>query len=161
MIQQFMDLEKKILVSKQLQTPLGSLVIRGDEERIYSLEFGEGKSEGNSQALELMEQELDAYFRGKLRVFRTPICLVGTPFQKKVWEALRQIPLGKTCSYRELAIGVGKPSGFRAVAQANGVNRLAIVVPCHRVIYADGTLGGYSGGLDKKEWLLKHEALFR
>lgn len=81
----------------------------------------------------------------------------GTPFQHEVWQALRTIPVGETISYAELARRVGRPSAFRAVGAANGQNPVGVVVPCHRVIASDGTLGGYAGGLDRKAWLLRHE----
>ena len=87
-----------------------------------------------------------------------PLRMAGTPFQHLVWEGLRAIPYGETVSYAELARRIGRPGASRAVGSANGRNRFSIVVPCHRVIAADGTLGGYGGGLDRKEWLLQHEA---
>jgi O-6-methylguanine DNA methyltransferase len=100
---------------------------------------------------------LAAYFRGTLLQFELPLRMPGTPFQQKVWEELRAIPYGETISYMELARRIGHPGASRAVGSANGRNPISIVVPCHRVIAADGTLGGYGGGLDRKEWLLQHE----
>ncbi len=82
---------------------------------------------------------------------------MGSPFQKQVWKALQQIPHGQTCSYADLAAAIGKPTACRAVANANGANQLAIVIPCHRVINSDGKLGGYGGGVSKKQWLIDHE----
>ncbi|MEO0055512.1 MAG: Methylated-DNA--protein-cysteine methyltransferase [Verrucomicrobiota bacterium] len=100
--------------------------------------------------------ELRAYFAGELRAFTLPIApATGTPFQRRIWQALSRIPYGVTWSYARLAAETG--SVARAAGQANGANPLCIVVPCHRVIAADGTLGGYSGGLDRKRWLLRHE----
>jgi len=153
-----MDLGKKIYISKQLQTPLGPVVARANEQRLYSLEFGECVSEGVTEPIRSIERELEAYFQGSLKTFETPVCFVGTSFQQRVWEELRRISFGETCSYRKVAVALGKPTAFRAVAQANGANRLVILVPCHRVINADGKLGGYSAGLEKKKWLLEHEA---
>lgn len=93
----------------------------------------------------------------RLHSFTTLLRLLGTPFQKRVWQELLNIPYGETRSYSEIAVSVGRPAAYRAVAQANGANQLAIVVPCHRVINANGDLGGYGGGLSRKEWLLAHE----
>ena len=105
-----------------------------------------------------VREQLEAYFEGELRDFELPLRMAGTPFQHLVWEGLRAIPYGETVSYAELARRIGRPGASRAVGSANGRNPIAIVVPCHRVIAADGTLGGYGGGLDRKEWLLQHEA---
>jgi len=104
-----------------------------------------------------LHYELNQYFEDKLQSFQTPLTFLGTPFQKQVWEELLKIPAGETRSYSEIAIAIGRPSAFRAVAQANGANQLALIVPCHRVINADGQLGGYGGGLTRKKWLLDHE----
>jgi methylated-DNA-[protein]-cysteine S-methyltransferase len=102
-------------------------------------------------------EQLAAYFAGELSQFDLPLRLDGTPWQRQVWEGLLQIPYGHTVSYAELARRVGNPRACRAVGLANGRNPVAIIVPCHRVIAADGTLGGYGGGLDRKTWLLDHE----
>lgn len=83
--------------------------------------------------------------------------MIGTDFQKQVWQALQQIPFGQTCAYMDIARALGKPTAYRAVANANGANRLAIIIPCHRVINANGQLGGYASGLTRKAWLLKQE----
>ncbi len=102
--------------------------------------------------------EIAAYFSGGLRAFTLPLApAVGTPFQRRVWAALARIPFGTTWSYKRLAAEAGGVA--RAVGQANGANPICLVVPCHRVISADGTLGGYSGGLERKRWLLRHEGL--
>jgi methylated-DNA-[protein]-cysteine S-methyltransferase len=101
---------------------------------------------------------LEAYFAGDLRAIDAlEVDPVGTPFQRRVWAALRTIPAGTTWSYAELARFVGQPTATRAVGAANGRNPIALVVPCHRVIASDGTLGGYGGGLEMKRWLLRHE----
>jgi methylated-DNA-[protein]-cysteine S-methyltransferase len=102
--------------------------------------------------------QLDAYFAGTLTDFDLPMEMHGTDFQRRVWAALCEIPYGETISYSELARWVGNPKASRAVGLADGRNPVAIVVPCHRVIGADGSLTGYGGGLDRKVWLLEHEA---
>ncbi len=100
-------------------------------------------------------RQLDAYFARTLVRFDLPLAPSGTPFQQKVWAALREIPLGRTVTYAELATQTG--SGSRAVGGANGANPVGIVIPCHRVVNTDGGLGGYAGGIDQKRWLLRHE----
>ncbi len=105
--------------------------------------------------------QLQAYFAGELTDFDLPLQMHGTEFQRRVWAALCEIPYGETISYGELARWVGNPKASRAVGLANGRNPVAIVVPCHRVIGADGSLTGYGGGLDRKVWLLEHEASYR
>ena len=105
------------------------------------------------------QQELEEYFEGERREFSVALAPAGTPFQLRVWEALRAIPYGETISYRELAQRVGSPRAFRAVGQANGHNPISIIVPCHRVIAADRSLGGYGGGLDRKRKLLELEGV--
>ena len=99
------------------------------------------------------------YFAGQRRKFDLPLCLQGTEFQKSVWRALAEIPFGATWSYGQLARRLGNPSACRAVGLANGRNPIAIIVPCHRVIGADGSLTGFGGGLPRKEWLLAHEGM--
>ena len=102
--------------------------------------------------------QLERYFEGALHEFDLPLDMRGTPFQLEVWSALRKIPFGATASYRDLAAAVGRPNAVRAVGAANGRNPVSIVVPCHRVIGADGSLTGYGGGLPRKQFLLAHEA---
>lgn len=102
--------------------------------------------------------QLRAYFAGHLQRFDLPIKAEGTPFQQRVWAALCEIPYGETISYGELARRIGQPTASRAVGLANGQNPISIIVPCHRVIGADGTLTGYGGGLERKRWLLAHES---
>jgi len=102
-------------------------------------------------------KELEAYFAGKLQTFTVPIKLNGTDFRKRVWEALMAIPYGQTISYKELAQNIGQPNASRAVGGANNNNPVSIIVPCHRVIGADGSLVGYGGGLNNKVFLLEHE----
>lgn len=109
------------------------------------------------KVLALAVRELTAYFAGQLRSFTVTLDVAGTPFQKEVWQQLQKIPYGQTCSYKDIASGIKNPKAVRAVGSANGRNPLAIIIPCHRVIAADGTLGGYSGGLDIKTKLLSLE----
>jgi AraC family transcriptional regulator of adaptative response/methylated-DNA-[protein]-cysteine methyltransferase len=113
---------------------------------------------GYTNPINSIEQELVLYFNGELEKFKTPIVLWGTPFQKRVWQELIQIPFGETRSYAEIAQAIGQPSAYRAVANANGANKLCIIVPCHRVINTGGGLGGYGAGVSRKEYLLKHES---
>ena len=103
-------------------------------------------------------EQLTAYFANELREFDIPLAPQGTEFQQKVWQALREIPFGETLSYGELARRINQPAASRAVGRANGLNPISIIVPCHRVIGANGTLTGYGGGLDRKRWLLAHES---
>jgi methylated-DNA-[protein]-cysteine S-methyltransferase len=112
----------------------------------------------DDQALHDVREQLDAYFAGERQTFDLPLQMTGTPFQKQVWQGLMAIPYGTTISYAELARRIGRPGASRAVGAANGRNPIGIIVPCHRVIGANGTLTGYGGGLDRKEWLLAHEA---
>ncbi|NOX58704.1 MAG: methylated-DNA--[protein]-cysteine S-methyltransferase [Planctomycetes bacterium] len=107
--------------------------------------------------IDSIEQELSDYFEGTLKDFATPLDSPGTPFQRKVWDALRAIPYGQTTSYGELAKSLDKPGAQRAVGRANGANRIGIVIPCHRVVQSDGQLRGYGGGLWRKRFLLMHE----
>lgn len=141
------------------KAPFSWLEISGDETGLKDIEFVE--KEGLSHDPYLLEpviHQFDEYFMGKRSSFDLPLSpFIGTPFQQRVWQALMTIPYGKTISYRELAELVGTPKAVRAVGSANGKNRVPIIVPCHRVIATGGKLGGYSGGLDKKIWLLEHE----
>src|SRR5262249_45725910 len=117
----------------------------------------DGDWQPDDELLQPAIEQLRAYFAGELLNFDLPLVLRGTRFQRKVWEKLRSIPYGTTVSYSWLAKIVGLPSGARAVGGANGSNKLPIVVPCHRVIAADGSLGGFGLGLGRKRWLLEHE----
>lgn len=142
-----------------IDTPLGPMIAEADEEALYRLEFGESTTLefGRTPPIDSVEKELRLYFAGKLSAFQTPIKTIGSPFQKRVWEALQKIPFGKTCSYAEIAQAIQNPLAVRAVGSANGCNPLAIIIPCHRVIRASGELGGYASGIEKKNWLLSHE----
>jgi AraC family transcriptional regulator of adaptative response/methylated-DNA-[protein]-cysteine methyltransferase len=113
---------------------------------------------GSNAHIERATRELSEYFSGKRRAFTVPLAPVGTPFQRSVWDALGKVPYGETCSYEDLARTVrGTTKGSRAVGQANGRNRIVILIPCHRVVSKDGTLGGYGGGLWRKKFLLELE----
>ncbi|MGE9295830.1 MAG: methylated-DNA--[protein]-cysteine S-methyltransferase [Puniceicoccales bacterium] len=160
------------LKSHAFETPLGGMIAIASDEALLLLEFNERRaleaglervasqgnvSPGRNAITDQIERELGEYFAGERQVFETPIELGGTAFQQEVWRALMMIPYGETWSYRELAQFVGKPTGSRAVAGANGANQLAIIVPCHRVIGADGSLSGYAGGVERKQRLLEIE----
>lgn len=164
----------KMLRASWLDTPLGPMIAIADEEALHLLEFVDRRGlereverlrkrskcaiiPGTAAPIESIGHELNAYFDGSLTSFRTPVHLWGTPFQQSVWEELLRIPPGETRSYLDLAVALSKPTSFRAVAHANGANQLAIMIPCHRVIQSDGSLGGYGGGLSRKDWLLAHE----
>lgn len=127
-------------VKVSLKSPAGQLEIEGEKGGILQC-----------------RRQLTEYFRGTRRIFRVPLHLSGTAFQKKVWRRLIKIPYGKTISYAGLARAIGHPKAYRAVANACGQNPLPILIPCHRVIASDGKLGGYSSGLKRKRWLLRHE----
>lgn len=155
---------QKILYS-WMQSPVGKLLLAVSARGLCRVQFGgpvpaDDHDEIWVEAPEQLQQakeELSAYFRGVLRNFNVPLDLRGTAFQIRCWEALRKIPYGSTCSYAELAVAVGSPRAFRAVGQANHNNPIAIIVPCHRVIGANGSLTGYGGGLSLKEKLLRLE----
>lgn len=112
---------------------------------------------GEDPVLAEAERQLRAYFAGRLKGFDLPLAPAGTEFQRAVWTVLCDIPYGETWAYRDVAARIGRPAAVRAVGAANGANPIAIVVPCHRVIGANGTLVGYGGGLPAKTWLLAHE----
>ena len=142
------------------KTPLGFTEISGNEEGISSIRiFDQPQPESNEIPIFLIPavEQITAYFNGELENFNLKLNPEGTPFQKKVWDALTQIPYGNTMSYLELSQNLGDIKAIRAVAAANGKNPLWIVVPCHRVIGSDGSLTGYAGGLWRKKWLLDHE----
>ena len=117
-----------------------------------------GPRDSSNPLIAQAAQQLKAYFAGSLQVFTVPLDLHGTPFQRRVWEALLEIPYGRTISYKELAGRVGSPNGFRAAGAANGRNPVPIMVPCHRVIESGGGLGGFGGGLELKRRLLDLES---
>lgn len=147
-------------MNRLIDTPLGSMIAATDGDAIVSLDFAdEGGDIPNSDhpLLLRLEKELGEYFAGKRRTFDLPLAPQGTPFQKKVWETLRTIPYGETISYAQEAERFGNPRAVRAVASANGRNPISILIPCHRVMATGGGLGGYSGGVEKKAFLLALE----
>mgnify|MGYP003441345105 CR=1 FL=1 len=145
------------------KSPIGIVEIVGTEEVVSSIMFIEGDEVSNTvnsetpQVLVDCSIQLDEYFKGERHVFSFPYNFEGTEFQKKVWKELIKIPYGETRSYKEIAKAIGNENASRAVGNANNKNKLAIVIPCHRVIGKDGGLGGYSYGLNKKDYLLKLE----
>lgn len=162
------------LVACWIETPLGPMLAAAIDSGVSLLEFVDRRAlatqiatlrrrvagvvrPGTNDHLDRLKRELDAYFAGKSATFTAKIEAPGTEFQARVWDALKAIPSGETRSYLDIARQIGRPTATRAVARANGDNRLAILIPCHRVIGADGTLTGYGGGIWRKEWLLEHE----
>jgi len=162
------------LVTKMIDSPLGPLLAGATDEGICLLEYTDRRLletnmavlrkrfdcavvPGEHEWLTRLWRELAEYFSGQRNEFTVPLALRGTPFQEKVWRELRNIPHGKTISYDELARGIGQPTAARAVARANGMNRICILIPCHRVIGKDGSLTGYGGGLWRKRLLLELE----
>ncbi|THV61139.1 methylated-DNA--[protein]-cysteine S-methyltransferase [Flagellimonas alvinocaridis] len=143
-----------------LQTPIGFAEFRGDENGLASVSvFDDKKPIGIiPEVLEDAIYQFKEYFEGSRKEFDLKLNPSGTDFQKKVWDALLEIPFGKTISYLELSKRLGDVKAIRAVASANGKNPLWIVVPCHRVIGTNGDLTGYAGGLHRKKWLLEHES---
>ncbi|HET9948057.1 MAG TPA: trifunctional transcriptional activator/DNA repair protein Ada/methylated-DNA--[protein]-cysteine S-methyltransferase [Longimicrobiales bacterium] len=158
----------------RVATPLGPMLAGATDDALVLLEFVDRRmleaqiarlrsrlgavfAPGTNAVLEKVERELGAYFRGALAEFTVPLRLAGTPFELEVWEELRRIPYGETRSYAGLAQAIGRPAAVRAVGRANGCNALAVVVPCHRVVGADGRLVGYGGGLWRKQRLLELE----
>ena len=146
-------------------SPLGELTVAGDGKYITRVIFPGIRRGGplprqNSPLLQEACLQLDEYFAGRRFVFDLPLRAAGTPFQMRVWKALEKVPYGKTCSYGQLAAWAGNPRAARAVGGAVHVNPIAILIPCHRVIGADGTLTGYGGGLWRKEFLLQLEHRF-
>ena len=143
-------------------SPIGDLVLTGDAQALAGIDLhGRRPPAGairDDAAFAAVRAQLDAYFAGALTEFDLPLAARGTAFQRRVWSALRSIPYGATVSYGELARRIGAPTAARAVGLANGANPIPIVVPCHRVIGADGSLTGFGGGLARKRWLLAHEA---
>jgi AraC family transcriptional regulator of adaptative response/methylated-DNA-[protein]-cysteine methyltransferase len=164
-----------ILTQATISTPLGAMIAIADHESLYFLAFTDNPDlekrissllqktnaqliNGTTPALESIQKELTAYFSDNLKTFKTPVRFIGSTFQQKSWQQLAQVPYGTTQSYGALASSIEKPSAYRAVAQANGANNLVIIIPCHRIINANGALGGYNAGLERKKWLLAHES---
>jgi AraC family transcriptional regulator of adaptative response/methylated-DNA-[protein]-cysteine methyltransferase len=166
------DLDR--MVVSWIETPVGPMVAAAQEKGVCLLEFTDRRMleaqfttikrlfssaivPGENDHLIQLKTELDSYFAGRLRDFSVPLIFPGTPFQVRVWSELLRIPYGETCSYEALALRIGAAAGQRAVGHANGTNRIAIVIPCHRVVNKDGKLGGYGGGLWRKQHLLDLE----
>ena len=162
------------LLYERFDTPLGPMITIASEQGICLLEFGDRRMletelndlqkrlkaqllPGRNQHTVQLLEELDGYYKGTLKTFTVPLVTPGTAFQNQVWEALKEIPYGEIESYQQMAQKIGNPNAVRAVGRANGMNRIGIIIPCHRVIGADGQLTGYGGGLWRKEWLLEHE----
>lgn len=162
---------------ERLDTPVGPMLLGATDGAVVLCDFAErpmidaqlaavGRRvgptvAGGSPLLRRLEGQLSEYFAGERRTFDLPLDTPGSAFQERVWTELKAIPYGETISYRELASRVGVPSASRAVGRANGSNRLALIIPCHRVVAANGGLGGYDGGLAAKRWLLALEAAER
>ncbi len=142
-----------------LETPIGKMIATANQEAIVSLSFIDKtlKVASKNPLLIRLEKELQEYFQNKRIAFTLPLNPAGTIFQKNVWDTLLTIPYGATLSYANEAKRLGNPKAIRAVANANGKNPIAILIPCHRVISTDGSLGGYNGGIEKKEFLLALE----
>lgn len=164
-----------VLMISTFETVIGNMVAIASQDLLYLLEFeNEFRLQKQIDALaryvdaplevgaspihKQIAEEMRAYLRRDIKAFETPICAPGTPFQEMVWDYLRSIPYGKTVSYGDMATRLAMPQGQRAVGQAIGDNRIAVVIPCHRVVTFNGGLGGYAGGLWRKQWLLDLEA---
>lgn len=149
-----------------VESPIGRLLLESDGESLIGLHMETTRYPVDTQGrvnnptvapLRAARTQLEEYFAGGRRRFELPLRLAGTDFQRRVWQGLQQIDFGETWSYAQLARQIGSPRAMRAVGLANGRNPIAIIVPCHRVIGADGSLTGFGGGLERKEWLLAHE----
>ncbi|MFA6026947.1 MAG: methylated-DNA--[protein]-cysteine S-methyltransferase [Ignavibacteriaceae bacterium] len=166
--------DKRIINIARLETPLGTMFAGAVEEGICLLEFTDRKMletelkslakllnaniiQGANRHFDFLKQQLEEYFEGKRKEFTVPLFTAGTEFQQSVWKELQNIPYGSTRSYLQQATALGKPAAVRAVANANGMNRIAIIIPCHRVIGEDGSPTGYGGGIWRKKWLLDLE----
>ena len=165
---------RELLKADWIETPIGTLLAVADHHALHLLEFFDRKalptelvrlrkttrsaiSFGRSPPIDRIQAELHRYFDGGSATFATPLARHGSMFTRMVWQALAAIPVGTTESYGSIAARLDRPSAVRAVARANGANQIAIVIPCHRVIGADGALTGYGGGLWRKRWLIEHE----
>ena len=168
------DRSMSCLPARWLDTPLGAMLAVADDDGLCLLEFvdrraiekqiatlrrrmGSAIVPGDNAHLALASDELNRYFDGALKRFTVPLTLPGTPFQLSVWQRLQRIGYGETLSYAAMAEDIGRRGAQRAVGRANGDNRLAVIIPCHRVVRSDGELCGYGGGLWRKKWLLEHE----
>jgi methylated-DNA-[protein]-cysteine S-methyltransferase len=161
-----MSAETETLLYTRIDSPIGELLLVGDGERLHGLHMQEGRRplavgsgwQPAEAPFEEARAQLAEYFAGERTEFDLPTDGVGTPFQRSVWAELERIPYGETISYAELARRIGRPSASRAVGMANGRNPISIIVPCHRVVGADGSLTGYGGGVGRKRFLLELES---
>ena len=150
----------------EFSSPLGELLLVSAGESltgIYYEDHRRGPARGanwrrDAAAFRRVQEQLAAYFAGELAAFDVPLAPHGSEFQREVWNELRRIPPGSTLTYAQLAARISRPKAIRAVGAANARNPISIIVPCHRVVGSNGTLTGYAGGLERKEWLLRHEA---
>ena len=164
-----LEMKKSVpLFAKTINSPIGKITLVANEESLVQLSWGKLNQLKNElvpqkvnrhSVLDLAEKQLHEYFSGKRLDFTIPLAPCGTPFQKKAWSALRKIPYGKTISYGEQAKRIGNPKAVRAIGGANGKNPIGIIVPCHRVVGADGSLTGFTGGLSIKKKLLELESV--
>lgn len=162
----FTDTASNPLLYTSMRSPIGELLLLGDGDALCGLYMQEGRKpveiaprwERSAAPFTDVQAQLREYFAGERVAFDTPLAMSGTPFERRVWRALTDIPYGQTVSYGEIATRVGQPSAARAVGLANGRNPIAVIVPCHRVIGANGTLTGYGGGLERKRLLLELES---
>jgi methylated-DNA-[protein]-cysteine S-methyltransferase len=152
------------LVTRSVPSPMGSLLLVGDGECLHALHLTSPYpaspppgATADDRAFRRAVRQLDEWFAGRRRAFDLPLELHGTEWQRRVWDVLLEIPFGETVTYGEVARRAGRPGAARAVGHAVGRNRVAIIVPCHRVVAAGGAIGGYTGGLENKRWLLAHE----
>jgi methylated-DNA-[protein]-cysteine S-methyltransferase len=150
----------------ELDSPIGELLLLGDGRSLHGLYMQEGRTgseispawKRSADPFTAVRKQLEEYFAGRRTTFDVPLKMAGTAFQRRVWSELREVPYGQSISYGELARRIGIPSASRAVGTANGLNPIAVIVPCHRVIGSDGSLTGYGGGLERKRFLLDLEA---
>ena len=145
--------------SKFMNTPIGLIAVRADDDAILAIEFVDQReeTEADSPLLERAVDQLEEYFQGARTRFSLPLAPRGTQFQQQVWQQLLSVNYGQTASYADIARSIGRPKAMRAVGAANGRNPISIVIPCHRVVGSDGSLTGYAGGLARKSWLLALE----
>lgn len=144
-----------------IKSPAGNLKLSANDHALIGLDFTEEAVSGETSNPVLIEtvRQLEEYFKGTRKTFEIPLETTGSDFTRRVWNELLNIPYGVAISYRQLAENSGSPKAYRAVGMCNGKNRIAIIIPCHRVIGADRSLGGFSGGLDKKRFLLHLEGI--
>ncbi|CAN5436151.1 methylated-DNA--[protein]-cysteine S-methyltransferase [soil metagenome] len=166
--------ENEVITITRILTPLGPMIAGATEKGICLLEFTDRRMletqfknlkkylkaecvSGNSPILEMLSEQITEYYEGKRKIFDLPILIKGTEFQERVWKILMEIPYGKTRTYKQQAQIIDHPKAIRAIGKANGDNRIALIIPCHRVIGSNGEPVGYGGGIWRKKWLLEHE----